>query len=877
MIVFMIKKQILLLILLQACFHSNTAFAGPFTATTFNEGTTAKVTKTPVGKTNKSTFTLVFEKGKSNPKKLLTSDAPIELLSEAKLNGNTHTVVLESEGKVYALTRLGKLVQIPLDNARWANSNFKTPAKINKTVSYIAGTQNYFTVLDFAYPTNELPPDQKKHPNFIDRPHPQKDQKPTPVGRIPLNERFIVREDGVFTRIDYIYNKDDLNPLPNSNTFPVPDRVLQLEGSIRPISIDQFEAESHFLASPTQPVTVEDGSSVHAAQFIKDHFPSLSEQLISSGKLNQPTLLTAEDARLIETMRITLADPEAGSFAITGEAGSGKSTVLLEFAAEILRGKYPEIPKTTLIIKLTASNLEQGGKWKGVLDSRIEAIKQISKMRPCLLFVDQLESILNSGASLSSPSTFLDAIHEELSNGTVRIIGNITTEDYRQYILPKQSLARRIKAIQKESVGYQRSLQFARSWINIHHPNKGKVSDAVLEHAYQVANRYSVIEGQPARLIQLIAGVFSQRVVLSGVRQQRKAITIDEINQAASRIYGLNPIFFNREELVSKLDSVKATLKTLFPGSDHIINPLIQLAKEHYTGLRDPNVSRLQLGLLGPKGTGKTTIMYAFAKLLNLPPPNQIDMGKYSLRSNLGTEALLDEIAQFANANPFSPIIFDELDSASPDAQNVLRTAFNQGYVMANLSPKNSHEGRRVMKVSIRNTPIVFTSNVGTQFIQDTMSGKSPQIGFIYVGQQNNSLAAATAGLRDAAAKEGFSDTLLDRVPVILPTVSPSKKAFSLGIKRHLDEIISELVTNAQLGSIEITNEEEFLKTVTRAFYKEQGSHRESKAIAQAFVFGSLLEPLSTANPGEKLSITFNKTQFSQYWIQMTGCAVLLD
>merc|ERR1719498_1857835 len=170
-------------------------------------------------------------------------------------------------------------------------------------------------------------------------------------------------------------------------------------------------------------------------------------------------------------------------------------------------------------------------------------------------------------------------------------------------------------------------------------------------------------------------------------------------------------------------------LKNRVIGQDDAIEVITEAIQRSRAGLNDPTKPIASLVFLGPTGVGKTELCKALAEFMfdTQDALIRIDMSEYMEKHTvsrlLGSPpgyVGYDEGGQLTNAvrrRPYSVLLFDEMEKAHPDVFNVMLQLLDDGRLTD--SKGNS--------VNFRNTLIVFTSNVGSQFILDLQGDDATQ------------------------------------------------------------------------------------------------------------------------------------------------------
>ena len=236
-----------------------------------------------------------------------------------------------------------------------------------------------------------------------------------------------------------------------------------------------------------------------------------------------------------------------------------------------------------------------------------------------------------------------------------------------------------------------------------------------------------------------------------------KEVTYDNIAQVVE-LWTKIPVMRIKTSDTEKLLSLKENLSKKIIGQDYAINKLsnaILRKRANITSSKRPP----SFIFVGPTGVGKTALVKALAYELfdNEDAVIKLDMSEY-MESNSTSKLIgsppgyvgYDEAGQLTEKirrNPYSIVLFDEIEKAHPSVYNILLQILDEGIL-------TDSQGR---SVSFKHTIIVLTSNLGTNF-------KSDGYGFANVHMENEMLENKTA----EALKEFFSPEFLNRIDDIV-------------------------------------------------------------------------------------------------------------
>ena len=478
------------------------------------------------------------------------------------------------------------------------------------------------------------------------------------------------------------------------------------------------------------------------------------------GKLDPVVGRENEIMRMIQILsRRTKNNP-----CLVGEPGVGKTAVVEGLANRIAAKDVPEIMESKRLLTLDLSAMVAGSKYRGEFEERIKRV--ISEARndgEVLLFIDEIHTLIGAGGAEGA----LDAaniLKPALARGELQIIGATTLEEYRKHIEKDAALERRFQPITIEEPSEEESLAILhgiKEKYEEHH--KVKIDDGAILSAVKLSSRYINDRYLPDKAIDLIDEAASKiRIMHSGepkgikrLREQLIQLEIEkeecirkEDFEGASQIKKKqeqkkkkldkdlslwkkereeNILFVTETDIANvvsesegeKLKKLEALLHTRVVGQNEAVHAVSQAIKRGRVGLKDPKRPIGSFMFLGPTGVGKTELSKALAEMVFGSEQNliRVDMSeymeKYSVSKMIGSPpgyVGYDEGGQLSEKvrrNPYSVILFDEIEKAHPDVLNILLQVLDDGHI-------TDSQGR---KVSFKNTIIIMTSNVGAEQI----------------------------------------------------------------------------------------------------------------------------------------------------------------
>lgn len=242
----------------------------------------------------------------------------------------------------------------------------------------------------------------------------------------------------------------------------------------------------------------------------------------------------------------------------------------------------------------------------------------------------------------------------------------------------------------------------------------------------------------------------------------KEEITAEDIAEVVARWTGI-PLSKMLEEERAKLERIEIELKKRVIGQDDAISRMAEVIRRSRAGISDPNRPIGSFIFLGPTGVGKTELTKALGAFMFNDDRAliRVDMSEYMERHSISKligsppgYVGYDESGQLTEAvrhRPYAVILFDEIEKAHPEVFNMLLQVIDEGRL-------TDGKGR---VVNFKNTIIILTSNIGSQFVE-----KMESIGFS--NNKDKQDYSAVKGKVMEALKDHFRPEFLNRLDEII-------------------------------------------------------------------------------------------------------------
>ena len=430
---------------------------------------------------------------------------------------------------------------------------------------------------------------------------------------------------------------------------------------------------------------------------------------------------------------------------LIGEPGTGKTAIVEGLAERIVRGDVPENLKDKQLYSLDMGALVAGAKYKGEFEERLKSvIKEVTNSDGrIILFIDEIHTLVGAGGGEGAMDA-ANILKPALARGELRSIGATTLNEYQKYFEKDKALERRFQTVMVDEPDELSAISILRGLkerYENHH--KVRIQDDACIAAVKLSERYisdrflpdnyeRVAEIRYGKLKQLdddIKSIQNQlKSTQDGNAMIREEVTADDIAEVVSRWTGI-PVTRMMQSEREKLLHLEEELHKRVIGQEEAIKAVSDAVRRSRAGLQDPKRPIASFIFLGTTGVGKTELAKALAEYLfnDETMMTRIDMSEY--QEKFSVSRLIgappgyvgyDEGGQLTEAvrrKPYSVVLFDEIEKAHPDVFNILLQVLDDGRLTDN-------KGRTV---NFKNTIIIMTSNLGSQYIQGQFAGITPQ------------------------------------------------------------------------------------------------------------------------------------------------------
>ena len=492
---------------------------------------------------------------------------------------------------------------------------------------------------------------------------------------------------------------------------------------------------------------------------------------------------------------------------LIGEPGVGKTAIAQALAIRIAEGNVPAKLLNKEVYLLDMTSVVAGTQFRGQFEARMKSIIEECKLfGNIILVIDEIHSIIGAGDAEHGTSA-ANILKPALTNGEIQLIGTTTLSEYRKYIEKDAALERRFQPVKVEEPSESDTIEIIKGikqyYENYHHV---KISNEVIEKTVSMSEKYIHDRFLPDKAIDILdeacskinlndkdlynlevlntklkeiqiqkeeaAGADStedyqraaelktqecnllEQIENLKARMKPTEVTVQDI---ANVIESWTKIPVNKitEEETKKLLNLENNLHNRVIGQNEAVEAVSRAIRRSRAGLKSTKRPPSFI-FVGPTGVGKTELAKAVAYEIFGSEKSIIrfDMSEY-MESNSVAKLIgappgyvgYDEAGQLTDKvkrNPYSIVLFDEIEKANSDVFNILLQILDDGRL-------TDSQGNTV---SFENTIIIMTSNAGSNI-------NTNSIGFGATSEANKNRTLS-------ALKDIFRPEFLNRIDEIV-------------------------------------------------------------------------------------------------------------
>ncbi|MFA5420476.1 MAG: ATP-dependent Clp protease ATP-binding subunit [Patescibacteria group bacterium] len=410
-------------------------------------------------------------------------------------------------------------------------------------------------------------------------------------------------------------------------------------------------------------------------------------------------------------------ESEQSGVILVGQNGVGKRSLVEGLARLMVKEEVPKFLKDKRLVELDLSRLISGASPAQAEERMLRIIHEVMRSKNIILYVENIQNMMGISVGGEESLELSEVLAESLSRGNIYCLASVSEENYVKYMEGKalSNVMAPIKVSELDIDGAICVIESKIAWIESKY---GVYFDYhSIEEAVNLSKKYINDRFLPEKAINVIKAVAVKNSKLMHSDPSKKMCTKTDIALVVSEITGIPADQVTQSES-EKLMNLEDKIHERMIGQEEAVSAVSGSLRRARAQMREGNRPIASFLFLGPTGVGKTELAKTVSDIYFGSEKYMIrlDMSEYQMQDSVkkmigDVDGSIGYLTEAVRKNPFSLILFDEIEKAHPDILNLFLQMLDDGRL-------TDGQGRTI---NFTNSIIIATSNAGAMYIQESV------------------------------------------------------------------------------------------------------------------------------------------------------------